>query len=233
MFSNILVIIPARSGSKGIKDKNIIDFNGEPLVVRTTKQALRIFKKEQIFISTDSAEYADIIFKHTGIKTSSLRPKNISGDGSTNDEYIFHALSTCDSKKYDWILILQCTSPLRHDDIILNVLNEIDHSNYFDMITTINVVHSNPYYVHRILKDDGSIEPLFLNSNYINRQECPVVHELNGAVFLINKESLLKKNRKNWRIKGVEMSREFAIDIDENFDLQVAKILDANREKNV
>lgn len=233
MTPNVLVIIPARSGSKGIKNKNIVDFNGEPLVVRTIRQAMRIFDRDNIFISTDSVKYADIIFKETGIKISSFRPTNISKDASTNDEYIFHALSNCDHEKYDWILILQCTSPLREDDVVLKVLNEIRQSNNFDMVTTINVTNSNPYYVQRILKDDLSIVPLFPDLNYINRQECPVVHELNGAVFLINKKSLFEKKRKNWRIKGVEIEREFAIDIDDDFDLQVAKTLDRKRRRNV
>ena len=232
MFSNILVIIPARSGSKGIKDKNIVDFNGEPLVVRTIRQAMRMFDRENIFISTDSVQYADIIFRHTGLKVSSLRPTNISDDSSTNDEYIFHALNTCGHDKYDWILILQCTSPLREDNVVLKVLNEINHSDEFDMITTINITSSNPYYIQRILKDDGSIEPLFPDVNFINRQECPKVYELNGAAFLINKKSLFEKNRKNWKIKGIEIAKHYAIDIDDNFDLQVAKILHKNRENN-
>ena len=104
--SEILVVVPARSGSKGLIDKNIRLFDNEPLVVRTIKQANEIFEPEQVFLSTDSKNYLNIVKKYTNFKYDYIRPKNLSEDDSTNKEYLLDIIDYSENVlqlKFSWI----------------------------------------------------------------------------------------------------------------------------------
>ena len=225
MLNNILVIIPARSGSKGLKNKNIKLFNNEPLLLKSVKQAQRLFKNNQILISTDSEEYKKLIEQNTDIKVSELRPKNISKDESTNEQYLFHLIDKIDKNRFKWILLLQVTSPLRQDFHIKEALKLIDNES--DMIASVNLSSSNPFYVQRLIDKEGRLIKLF-KKNYKNRQACPNVYELNGVLFLINIISLIKykKTSHNKRIKPYFIEPRSGYDIDNNDDFEIAHMIE-------
>lgn len=222
----ILVIIPARSGSKGMVNKNLANFMGAPLVVRTVNQALRIFNEDQVFVSTDSVEYKKIIESSTGLCIPELRPDYISGDYATNDEYIDHAVALFNESdnRLTHILILQPTSPLRGDDDIEDAIKYNLATE--DLLASVCIARSNPYYLHRIKDMDGKIRPL-LSSAANRRQDVPVVYELNGAIFLFSIEGF-RKNNNSMKFESVlpfEMKWTRSIDIDDEMDLRIAELL--------
>lgn len=221
---NILVVIPARSGSKGIKDKNILQFHkGDSLLSRTVKQALRIFDKNQIFISTDSIDYLKYINKKFGLNLSQVRPIEISGDKSTSDEYLRHALNSQKKKlKIDWLLILQCTSPLRLDIDIVNLIKNRNLEN--DIYMSVFESNKSPYFNHRKLNNRGFLRPLIKNSNK-RRQDFSNTFVLNGSMYLINIKSYYKSNYDLSSLKKSKpfiMPRSRSIDIDTKEDWDLA-----------
>lgn len=220
----ILVVIPARSGSKGLVDKNIKDFNGTPLVVKAVAQALRLFNKDQVYLSTDSEEYRNLVFQHTGLDHSYLRPAELSVDTSTNKEYaldLLDSLSEEDKGKFKWILILQCTSPLRQDFHLEEALQLIDEAH--DMVTSVHLTDSNPYYVQRTIAEDGTIKPLF-KEKFTRRQDCPVVYELNGLLYYINIDSLRNKNIEDFdKVLPYLTDKKYGLDIDDIDDFLIAE----------
>ena len=222
----ILVVVPARSGSKGLIDKNIRLFDNEPLVVRTIKQANEIFEPEQVFLSTDSKNYLNIVKKYTNFKYDYIRPKKLSKYDSTNKEYLLDIIDYSKNVlqlKFSWILILQCTSPLRKNSHIDQAIESIEDD--VDMITSVHLTDSNPFYLHRLVDEKNNLVPLFDNK-FTRRQDCPKVYELNGLFHLINIKSLKNKNINEFKnVKPVFIEKQYSIDIDDYFDFKIAERL--------
>ena len=121
---NVLCVIPARSGSKGLKDKNIQLFNGKPLLHYPIKQALKSRLVNDVVVTTDSQKYADIA-KGEGALVPFLRPKQLSLDTTSMEETLQHALLETElqlKKKYDICVFITCTDVFRKDDFIDNVV---------------------------------------------------------------------------------------------------------------
>jgi CMP-N,N'-diacetyllegionaminic acid synthase len=121
----IYAIIPARSGSKGVPDKNIKELGKLPLLAYSVIAAKMMSRVERVIVSTDSLEYAEIAKKY-GAEVPFFRPKNISGDKSTDFDLFKHALEWFDyneNYKPDFLLHLRPTTPLRENTILENALN--------------------------------------------------------------------------------------------------------------
>ncbi len=143
----LIIIIPSRSGSKGIKNKNIIKINNKPLLYYSIKTALKFkCKNKVVFCSTDSKKIAQISesFK---VKVPFLRPKNISGDLSLDIEYVNHALKKFSENKtiFKFGLILRPTSPKRNLSILQMAYNRFKKSNYDSLRSIIE----SPYPVYK------------------------------------------------------------------------------------
>lgn len=226
-YSDVLVIIPAREGSKGLVDKNIKPFNGVPLVLKTLYQALRLFPKENVFVSTDSEKYKRIIESTTNFLVKELRPQSLSDDTASNDGYISHALRLLsDELNPKWLLILQCTSPLRSDNDIKDIVELRNEDT--DLISSVFKTENNPYYLHRTVNQSGYLRPLIKN-DFRRRQDCPVVYELNGAMFLLNIKSFIANDHSMFgldRVKPFIMPHERSIDIDNELDFELAEFME-------
>jgi CMP-N,N'-diacetyllegionaminic acid synthase len=121
----IYAIIPARSGSKGVPDKNIKELGKLPLLAYSVITAKMISRVDRVIVSTDSEEYAEIAKKY-GAEVPFFRPKNISGDKSTDFDLFKHALEWFDyneNYKPEFLLHLRPTTPLRENTIMENALN--------------------------------------------------------------------------------------------------------------
>ena len=119
----MIAIIPARSGSKGIPNKNIMDFNGKPLIYNTIKAAKNSNMIDRVFVSTDSKEIAEISMSY-GAESPFLRPPELAEDTSLlNDtlKFMIQRLELTFAKALDSIIVLQPTSPLRNNDDIDNL----------------------------------------------------------------------------------------------------------------
>ena len=182
----IIGLIPARSGSKGIPQKNIKKLGGYPLLAWSIA-ALRMCKLVP-FVSTDSEEFACIAKSYNAY--SLLRPTNISGDTSTDKEYVDHALTFL-PHSYELLVLLRPTTPLRDPAIIDLAIETMLHNPDY---TSLRSIHedSETAYKHMELKN-GDVTPIFEVSLYRNkydlhttpRQLLPKTYTCNGYVDII------------------------------------------------
>ena len=219
-----LVVIPARSGSKGLPDKNIKLLNGKPLIHYSIEVAQQIFNNEDICISTDSDKYIKIA-EQTGLKVPFVRPETLSTDNATTQDVLLHCLDFYEQKgvSYDYILLLQPTSPFREKKHLEDIL--IANIEESDMIVSVKETDSNPYYVLLEENEEGYLKKL-MKGEFTRRQDCPKVYEYNGSIYLIKVSSLKEKLISSFtKIKKYEMNSKYSLDIDSEIDFKLAEVL--------
>ncbi len=219
-----LVIIPVRGGSKGIPNKNIKKLNGKPLIEYTLEAALDIFEIGSICVSTDSLEIKSLVEKK-GVPVPFLRPKKLATDTATTYDVLLHAVDFYEKKGHpiNTVVLLQATSPFRTSKHIETAL-ELYKSN-IDMLVSVKETKSNPYYV-LFEEDKNGWLTKSKPSNFTRRQDCPKVWEYNGAIYIINKDSLKKKSLLEFRrVKKYEMDEKSSLDLDTPIDWLLAESL--------
>ncbi|MGG7151271.1 cytidylyltransferase domain-containing protein [Clostridium neonatale] len=233
MNNEILAIIPARGGSKGLKRKNILDFMGKPLIAHTIEQARNSKYISRIIVSSEDEEIA-MISKKYGAEIPFMRPNRLADDCSSTNEVIEYTLKELERKegyKPDLICLLQCTSPLRTSEDIDSTINKLFNTNS-DSAVSITEAKSNPYWTN-ILVDDRLEYFIEEGKQIKRRQDLPKIYELNGAVYVVKRETFFKeKTLETKNITGYVMKTENSIDIDNIIDLKIAEIMytyNANR----
>jgi CMP-N,N'-diacetyllegionaminic acid synthase len=221
----ILCIIPARSGSKGIPHKNIKKFKELPLLVHSIKHAQKSKYKMRIIVSTDSKEYADIAKKYGG-EVPFLRPENISQDLSTDYECIKHCikwLKNNENYKSDIILHLRPTQPCRKvEDIDKCISLFIDNFDQYSSLRTVVPFKKSPYKMYTIDKDQ--LIPLFNECGSIVepynqcRQILPQTYLHNGYIDIYKTKCIRDGVLSGNKIYPYVMSSNEIIDIDTNED---------------
>lgn len=223
---NNIAIIPARSGSKEIKDKNIQLFNGKPLMAYTIEAANKSGIFQQVIVSTDSLIYAEIA-KEYGAIVPFLRSKEFATDIASPWEAVKEILKyeKSNNKDYKICALLQPTSPLRKDYHILEAFNCFIEKEANAVVSVCEVEHPIQWCFQ--LESDGNMNQ-FSNSRYRNtrRQDITTHFRENGAIYLV-KSDLLMNNRDIYAEKcfGYVMKKEYSIDIDTKYDFEVAEIL--------
>ena len=222
----ILCIIPARSGLKGIKNKNIMDYNGKPLLVWSIEQAQKCKYNMKIVVSTDSNEYANIAKKY-GAEIPFLRPNNISADLSTDFEFIDHCikwLKTNENYTCDIILQLRPTSPTRNIEDINKALQIfIKNRNKFDSLRSVIPFDKSPYKMYTL--NNNILTPLFNEINNIQepynkpRQILPQCYLHNGYIDILNTSILNENTISGKNILPFIMEQNDNLDIDVISDL--------------
>ena len=222
----ILCIIPARSGSKGIIDKNIIDYNGKPLLSWSIIQAKNSKYKMKIIVSTDSEKYKKIAIEY-GAEVPFLRPPEISQDLSTDFECIIHCvkwLEKNENYKSDIILHLRPTSPNRSVTLIDDCLdNFIKNRLNYDSLRSVIPFDKSPFKMYKIANDH--LLPLFRSIDDIYepynqaRQILPQCYLHNGYVDILNTSILQYSTISGNKILPYVMNEEDNIDIDNPKDL--------------
>ena len=219
-FKDYLIIIPARSGSKRIKNKNTVDLNGRPLIYYTIKNALNLSNIADHIFSTD----CDLIRK-TAIKYGAyapfLRPLNLATDDVTNIEVMAHAieyLKNNESKQYKYFILLQPTSPFRKDQDIVNSIDNIIKTKASTLASV-----SGPYKKrHQIFKKRISGSEDFLeNALFINEE----IYKLNASIYIVSEEFFSNNLSIHSSIQAYYVMSEYCIDIDTPKDLEVARVL--------
>jgi CMP-N,N'-diacetyllegionaminic acid synthase len=219
-----LVVIPARSGSKGLPNKNIKLLNGKPLIHYSIEVAQQIFNNEDICVSTDSDKYIKVAEK-TGLKVPFVRSETLSTDEATTQDVLLHCLDFYEKKGvlYEYILLLQPTSPFREKKHLEDIL--MANKEECDMIVSVKETESNPYYVLFEENKSGLLEKS-KKGNFTRRQDCPKVYEYNGSMYLINAKSLKNTLITNFKkIRKYEMHSKYSIDIDNQLDFDFAEFL--------
>lgn len=224
----ILCIIPARSGSKGIPDKNIMNFNGKPMLTWSIYHALnnKYSKNIKTIVSTDSQKYADIAIKY-GAEAPFLRPNEISGDNSTDFECFLHCtewLKNNQNYQPDIILHLRPTQPCRNiSDINKSLDIFIENKSKYDSLRSVIPVEKSPFKMYTIY--DNTLNPLFKNINNISepfnqaRQLLPKTYLHNGYIDIFNYSLLEKKTISGEKIYPYIMHESNNVDIDSYDDL--------------
>lgn len=221
---NILAIIPARSGSKGIKNKNIMLFNGKPLIASTIESAKRSKVFTKILVSTDSAEYSRIAKKY-GASINSLRSKELSDDKSSMIEVILNVLDEEKSigNHYDLFILLQPTSPLRSSEDIIQAL-QIYITKHADFVVSVSKFDKNPNVFGTL---DGISMKSFQSNNLFNaRRQDANLYYINGAIYIANVRKFIKtKSFYTEFTFAYIMPKNRAVDIDTIDDLLYAEYL--------
>jgi len=213
---NIVAIIPARGGSKGILKKNITPLNGQPLISYTIKQALKTPQIDKVVVSTDDSEIKSISKKYNAEVID--RPSKISGDLASSESAIEHVIQELDKQNYnvDIIVFLQCTSPLRKPKDISNAINLLI-KNEFDSV--FSVTENYPFIW---LEKKGKIEPLnpIYQIKRPMRQERKPEYIENGSIYVFTKDSFNKSKNRTSGKKGIYiMPYEHSFEVDSPFDL--------------
>lgn len=139
----MLAVIPARGGSKGVPHKNIRDLDGKPLIAYTIEAAIKSKVFDKIVVSTDSSEIAEIAQRY-GAEVPFIRPKDLSGDFSSSDDVVLHAIDYFKrkGKEFEYVCKLQPTSPLRNETHIMEAYQLLKDSNSNFVVSVCECEHS-------------------------------------------------------------------------------------------
>jgi N-acylneuraminate cytidylyltransferase len=219
----LLFLIPARGGSKGLPNKNIRLLSGKPLIAYSIEAALDCYPDSEVCVSTDSLEIGAIAQKY-GAKVPFLRPNHLASDSSTTEDVIVHAINFYldNGLRFDYVIYLQPTSPLRRKEDILNAIAEIKDDT--ELLVSVKETDANPYYV-LFEEDNNGVLAKVKTGIFTRRQDCPKVYELNGSIYIVNTQLLLEKGYQRLSMRKIVMEKRFSIDIDDIIDFKIAEIL--------
>tara|TARA_Y100000739_G_scaffold164996_1_gene143062 strand:- start:229 stop:930 length:702 start_codon:yes stop_codon:yes gene_type:complete len=227
MNNQYLGIITARSGSKRLPNKNIKVINGKPLMVWSIMASLKCKKITRTFLSTDSPSYQKIGIE-VGADCPWLRGKYLSKNNTTSEDVVNNILEKIgreNLEKYNGLILLQPTSPLRKTLDINNAINLYEESKA-PAVVSINESQCPPHWIgeldNDLLMDKFFNKKIHSNSTHLGKNW----YRLNGAIYIIDINIFLKE--KNFRpsgTKGYIMPKERSIDIDNEFDFKIAEFL--------
>jgi len=220
----ILAIIPARGGSKRLPRKNIIDLNGKPLIAWSIEAGLNSKYVDRVIVSTDDIEIAKISEKW-GADIPFIRPKELATDTATTVDVIKHAIISLEEigDIYDYIMLLQPTSPLRTSEHIDNAV-EIMMEKCLDSITGVSEV-SHPIEWTNTLPENLSMDNFISKEVYFTRgQDFPKRYQINGAIYLIKKDSLFLSGQMISKANSMAyvIDKKSSVDIDTEDDFLLA-----------
>ncbi len=218
----ILAIIPARGGSKGIPRKNIKILAGKPLIAWTIEEAKKSKYIDRLILSSEDEEIIKVA-KKWGCEVPFVRPKELAKDDTPGIEPVIHAIKTL-HENYDYVCLLQPTSPLRkveHIDAAIELIIKMNA----ESLVSVKEVKENPYWMFEI--DNNSFLNKFINENIpIRRQDLKELYVLNGAIYISKTDALIKN--KSFLIDttiAYKMDEISSVDIDEEMDFQVCEFL--------
>ena len=220
-----VAIIPARSGSKGVTNKNLRKINGKSLVQRAVESA-KIQNIHKIIISTDSNSIKKEALKF-GAEVPFIRPIKYSDDYASSEDVLKHAILEYEKilkRKISYIVFLEPTSPFRTKNHVNEAVKKIKNSNFNSVISICQQKRKpeNIFIKSSVLKR-YIIEP---KNKFIRRQDMTNLCRLNSAIYAIKRDVFLKNN--NFVVDPVgwiEMNEIESINIDTLTDLRIARIL--------
>lgn len=227
----ILVVIPARGGSKRLPRKNVLPLGGKPLIAWTIEVAKQLSSVCEVLVSTDDEEIAQIA-KEVGGMVPWLRPAEFATDTATSVDVVLHALDWYETHrvKVDGVLLLQPTSPFRSVAMLQEGLSLFERGCGASVIG-VSRVHTHPAWMFR--EEGGRLAPyLGSGGSFLRSQELEPVYAVNGTFYLVSPETL----RASKSFFGGELlplmaaSEKEALDIDTETDYRVAAALLEGRD---
>jgi CMP-N,N'-diacetyllegionaminic acid synthase len=228
----ILAIIPARGGSKGLPNKNILPLNGHPLIAYSIAAGIKTPEITRVICSTDSEEIANIALKY-GAEIPLLRPSVLAEDHSNDFETFFHMLNWLeDNEGYipDYVVQLRPTSPIRHIEDIRNAIKSIASNIEIDSVRAVSEPNTTPYKMWTMKKDGYLLPLLKLSKNpepYNSaRQVLPEIWAQTGSIEVIRRSTIIKKHSMTGdKIYSQKVSTNTYVDIDTLNDILLAEIV--------
>ena len=223
---NIVAIIPARGGSKGIPRKNIKELCEKPLITYIIETALRVEELDRVIVSTEDKEIAEVA-KKCGAEVPFMRPEELARDETPTLPVLQHAVKYLEEKenyKPDIVVLLYATSPLLKHERVSEAIKLLKAR---DFDSVLSVVEDRGHYW---IEKDGKHVRLY-PKNPKNRQfEKPLLKE-NGAIYLCKRDLLMKENTMvGGKIGFLKIQKEESIDIDEPLDFEIAEFFMRRRE---
>lgn len=224
----VLALIPARGGSKGIPGKNIKDLAGKPLLAYTIESAKQCTLIDCILVSTDSRKIAEVAERY-GAKIPFLRPDFLAADTSKTIDAVCYTLDKLAEagETYDYLVLLQPTSPLRNSEDIEGAIYLAVESGRD--VVSVSEVNDSPILMRKC-DESGKLTPLFHENSTVRRQDMPVYYRVNGSVYVNEIRNLSEETSFNDNPVGYIMPKERSVDIDEPVDFEVAKFYLTQRD---
>ena len=232
---NVVAIIFARGGSKGLPGKNIRPFGGKPLIAWSIEHALAIKRIDRVLVSTDSDEIAAVALEY-GAEVPFLRPAELAADDSPEWLAWRHALNylrESTGELPDVMVSVPTTAPLRLPGDIENCLNEYENHDA-DIVITVTDAHRSPYFNMVKTNSDGSVGLVNPPQKAIaRRQDAPIVFDMATVCYVVKPEFVMShESTFEGRVRSVHVPIERAIDIDTLLDFQNAEHLMHLRSEN-
>jgi N-acylneuraminate cytidylyltransferase len=217
---SILAVIPARGGSKGLPGKNVRDLGGKPLIAWTIEAAKRSAHIDRVILSSDDAEIIAVATSW-GCDVPFTRPDALATDDAPGTAPLIHAVT--EVAGYDYVVLLQPTSPLRTADDIDRCI-ELCLDRGVSSAVSVAAVDKHPAWMFEI--DDGRMRPLLTGPIPARRQDLAPVYTLNGAVYVVAIPQLLATGAiLQSDTLAYEMPKWRSTDIDTEFDLRLAELI--------
>jgi CMP-N,N'-diacetyllegionaminic acid synthase len=224
----ILTIIPARCGSKGIKDKNIIDVWGKPLIAYSIELGLELKKNslvDTVMVSTDCEKIANVAKKYDA-DVPFLRPGDIASDTAKSIEYYLHVLGFYKQRniEFDAVLLLQPTSPLRTFELLKNAIEIFKSEDEDSLISVYKEEYINDLVMYKNTSE-VDLKPLDESHNKgVRRQDHESTFVRNGAVYLTKVAHILEKQLIiSDNPLFIEMKKSDSLNIDTMEDLELVR----------
>jgi CMP-N,N'-diacetyllegionaminic acid synthase len=226
MKKKVLCVIPARKGSKGLRNKNIKKLNKIPLIAWSILTAKKCKLIDEIIVSTDCPKISKIAMKY-GANVPFIRPKKFATDKASSFSVLKHAIDFFKKKKnyFDYIIMLEPTSPLRNSKDVDFCINKIKKDNIESLVSVTRVVDEHPYFLYSINKKN-ILRPYLKKQKklYIRRQDVSPLYYLEGSIYISKITTLL--NEKTWyhkKTQAFEVEKWKSLEIDDIDDFKLAQ----------
>lgn len=217
-----IAIIPARSGSKGLKDKNIKELLGKPLIAYSIEAALKSELFDEVMVSTDSETYASIS-REWGAQVPFLRSEETASDSASSWDTVREVLAgyMALGREFDTVCLLQPTSPLRTCEDIKNAYQIYQDKNAHTVIGVCQTEHSPLW--ENTLPEDGAMDDFISKEHSQRRQMLPTYYRINGAMYFVDADTVVKSGDIYEKSFAYVMPTEKSIDIDTELDFLIAE----------
>lgn len=223
-----IATICARGGSKGVRNKNIRILNGKPLIHYTIEQAINSKLFDFISVSSDSEQILNEAKKFNEVEII-LRPEELASDTAAKMPVVLHCVKEIErlnSIKFDTIVDIDCTSPLRNVEDILESVKMLEENNVSNVLTACPARRSPYFNLIEKTEQGNIILSKQLDTKIVRRQDAPECYDMNASIYVWNRETMF--NLKSYFLEDTMlyvMPEERSVDIDTELDFKIVELL--------
>lgn len=219
----VLAVIAARGGSKGLPGKNLADAGGKPVIAWSIESAKQSRYIDRLILSSDDSNIIGVA-ESWGCEAPFVRPKELAGDTARIEDALIHALDALE-EQYDYLVLLQATSPLRAAEDIDSCL-ELCRTTGAPACVSVTRPDKSPYWMYRISEDGRMQRLLDDGAEHSRRQDLPEIYAVNGAVYVAEVPWFRDyRGFVSAETRAHVMPAERSVDIDERRDLLLLRAL--------